>query len=56
MDEQEFAVVEAMTKYGGSFVKALAECFHRADPTNFNKLRATFPDYWEQYEKMANKK
>ena len=49
MNDQEFETVERMTKYGGSFVKALAECFRKADPINFIKLKDTFGDYWKQY-------
>jgi len=56
MNDEEMFIVEAMKKYGGGFVKALAECFFHADPENFIKLRATFSEYWEQYEKMAKKK
>lgn len=52
MTEREFEVVRKMEKYGGSFVKALADCFHLADPENFNKLKKTFSEYWEQYEEM----
>lgn len=55
MTDKELYVVEAMAKYGGSFVKALAECFYRADPDNFIKLRAAFSEYWQQYEKIAEK-
>lgn len=53
MTDEEIKVVEAMERYGGSFVKALAQCFWRADPINFEKLQATFIDYWLQYKKMA---
>ena len=56
MNEQEFEIVEAMRKYGGSFVKALSVCFHKADMINFHKLKITFSNYWEEYEKMVNKK
>jgi len=55
MNEEEFKIVETMEKYGGSFVKALAECFYRADRQNFIKLKNTFSEYWNEYEKMANK-
>lgn len=54
-NDHDFEVVEAMEKYGGSFVKALAECFHRADANNVEKLKNAFPEYWEQYEEMAKK-
>lgn len=53
MTDKEFEVVETMAKYGGSFVKTLADCFRRADQINFNKLKVAFPEYWEQYEEMS---
>lgn len=53
MSEHDLEVVEAMAKFGGSFVKALAECFRTADPQNFIKLKATFGNYWHDYETMA---
>lgn len=43
-------VVDNMAKYGGSFVKALAECFYRADYDNLQKLKSTFINYWNEYE------
>ena len=52
MNNHEIYVLEAMQRYGGSFIRALAECFYRADDNNFKKLKDTFSDYWEQYEKM----
>lgn len=53
MNDSQMAVVEAMEIYGGSFVKALAECFRRADRTNFAKLQLTFQSYWMDYLQMA---
>jgi len=52
MTEEELKIISSMQKYGGSFVKALAECFLRADYINFNKLKNAFPEYWEQYKKF----
>jgi len=49
-NEKEYQTVEAMEKFGGSFVKALARAFHRADPINFIKLKNAFPEYWEEYK------
>lgn len=54
LDEHDFKVVEAMDEYGGSFVKALAQCFRCADPHNFYLLKSTFKKYWDEYEEMAN--
>lgn len=55
MNEEQFEVVVAMENYGGSFVKTLASCFHKADPNNFIKLKNAFPEYWKQYEEMSKK-
>lgn len=55
MSEQDIAVIEAMEKYGGSFVKALAEAARRADAINLAKIKNAFPDYWWQYTEMAAK-
>jgi len=56
MTDEEITVVETMEQYGGSFVKALAQCFWHADPNNFTKLKNTFIDYWNQYKSMAQNK
>jgi hypothetical protein len=45
-------VIEAMRKYGGSFVKALAHCFMVADHINLRKLEAAFPDEIRAYQKL----
>ena len=50
---EETETVGAMRRYGGSFVKALADAFTAADAENFAKLRAAFPDYWEKYRAIA---
>lgn len=56
MSDKDMLVVEAMEKYGGSFVQALAVCFRRADAGNLYKLKTTFSEYWEQYTEMAEDK
>jgi len=48
--EEDYRIVENMEKFGGSFVKALAQCFRHADSCNFEKLKSTFSEYWEQYK------
>jgi hypothetical protein len=53
MNEYEVRVVNAMEKYGGSFVKALAKCFWCADDINKDKLKSTFLEYWIEYEKWV---
>ena len=49
LNEEEFEVVENMSKRGGSFVKSLAECFHHADNVNKQRLKIAFSDYWDEY-------
>ena len=53
MEDKEMLVIEAMEKYGGSFVKSLAMCLRLADHVNFKKLKKTFSDYWNQYSGMV---
>jgi hypothetical protein len=50
--DTDLEVLAMMTKFGGSFVKALAECAHRADDTNFDRLKAAFPDIWKRYTEL----
>jgi hypothetical protein len=42
-------IVDNMRKYGGSFVKALAECIAHADSENMEKLKYTFANYFTEY-------
>ena len=46
-------IVSAMASYGGSFAQALAEACRRADPLNFARIKAAFPDLWEHYDELA---
>ena len=48
--DEDYKIVEMMEKYGGSFVKALAGAFYRADINNFSKLKRAFPEYWKEYK------
>ncbi len=52
MNEEDNKIVEAMEKYGGSFVKALAEAARHADPINLQKIKDTWSNYWNDYKKM----
>jgi len=52
-DEKKYAMLDAMDKYGGPFVKALAECIRRADYVNYEKLKSTFSGYFLRYELMS---
>lgn len=52
MNEQDFETVENMKQYGGSFVVILASLAQHADPINLQKIKDTWPEYWETYSKM----
>lgn len=53
MTDQDYKVIGAMRTYGGSFVKALATCAAHADASNLAKIKATWPDYWQEYVAMV---
>ena len=55
MNEQDYKVVDAMHKFGGSFVQSLANCAMRADANNLAKIKATWPDYWQEYTNFAKR-
>jgi len=42
-----------MIRFGGSFVKALGHAWQFADEVNFQRLKKTFPEYWQKYGQMA---
>ena len=52
-DVQNFRTIQAMKKYGGGFVAALAEAASRADAQNLARLKHAFPEYFAQYAEMA---
>jgi len=49
----DFAVVQAMTRYGGSFARALGEAARSADPDNLARIKAAFPELWNEYRHRA---
>jgi hypothetical protein len=49
----EWEIKEAMRIFGGSFIQQFARLYDAADPVNQARLRAAFPDYWEQYRQIT---
>jgi hypothetical protein len=45
----DYDIVNAMARFGGSFVRNLAAAYHSADPVNSLRLKAAFPDIWAEY-------
>ena len=50
---KDFDVARTMIEYGGSFVRKLGAAALVADSDNLAKIKATWPDYWAQYDRMA---
>jgi hypothetical protein len=50
---RDYDVAFTMIEYGGSFVRKLGAAALVADPENLAKIKATWPDYWSQYDRMA---
>ena len=50
---RDYWTIEAMAKYGGSLVKALAEAARRADPQNLAKIKSAWVEYWAEYERTG---
>jgi hypothetical protein len=53
MNDSDFKTVTMMERYGGSFVQTLARLMCIADDDNLRRIKATWPEYLQQYEEMA---
>ena len=53
MSKEDLRTIDKMLEYGGSFVRALAEAARHADAVNLQKIKDTWPEYWQQYTDMA---
>ena len=49
----DYAIVEAMLRYGGGFVADLAALFRRADAENQAILKTAFAHIWREYAEIA---
>ena len=45
-------VLATMMANGGHFAQQLALCAQNADPSNYSKLQAAFPEIWDRYAQM----
>ncbi len=45
--------IETMMEYGGSFVRKLGAAALVADEQNLRRIKSTWPEYWDQYSRMA---
>lgn len=49
---ESYLVSSAMLTYGGGFARALAAMIQIADLDNMQKIKDTWPEYWNQYLDM----
>jgi len=47
--DADINTIAAMTQYGGSFVKQLAELCYHADADHLRRIKEAFPEYWDRY-------
>lgn len=50
---KDFDVIRTMMEYGGSFVRKLGAAALVADDQNLRRIKNTWPEYWDQYTRMA---
>jgi hypothetical protein len=53
MIDQDIWTLKAMKKFGGGFIKMLAQAAHHADPENLQKIKNAWPEYWKKYEEIG---
>jgi hypothetical protein len=53
MNDQDLKVIQAMMRFGGSFVSNLGKAALCADADNLQRIKDAFPEYWQQYTEMA---
>lgn len=53
--DRDLRTIQAMERYGGGFVKALAVAakWNHADDSNLARIKAAFPLIWERYSAMG---
>jgi hypothetical protein len=54
MTTEDMKVVEAMERFGGSFTQALALAIRRADCSNLQKIKTTWPEEVAKYTSLAD--
>lgn len=52
-DVTEAEILDAMDRFGGSFIRAMAQCFRQADVHNQTVLRSAFLHYFREYAELA---
>lgn len=50
--QEDWQLIEAMEKYGGSFASSIAKACYHADGINYMRIRQAFPDLFEDAKKF----
>ena len=53
--EEKYFVSLGMKRFGGGFIAALGQALDHADPNNTQRIKDSWPGYWNQYLKMGMK-
>jgi len=53
MDDRDRRTINAMLRYGGGFVEALARAAEKADAQNLEIIKRSWSGYWALYDAMA---
>ena len=53
IEEEKYFVSLGMRERGGSFVKCIGEALSHAHPSNVQKIKDTWPEYWAEYLKWG---
>jgi hypothetical protein len=49
----DWEIVNTMERFGGSFVRTLAQLCHLADEENYRRIKGCWPEYWQKYAEMV---
>jgi len=56
MSATDKEILDAMQRFGGGFIIALARLFQRADPQNQAILKTAFGHYWAEYREIVERR
>jgi len=54
MNKLDYQILQSMETRGGGFASALARAAYHADDLNFQKIKNTFHEIWENHLELIN--
>lgn len=55
MKPEDFDILTAMEKFGGSFASSIAKTARLADSENYERLKSAFSELWAKYALFVDK-